>query len=758
MGRPISDVKRIYEGVFMSLNSKKSSSSVTTCGWKKFRAGAISACSVVALLSAEGAVAQEISSQSGAPADDSTQSRQETVVVTARKREERLQDVPVSISAVTSFDIEKAGLRRLQDIAIPNFVFDDQLLPGAPQVSIRGIFQTVYLPGFDPAYSVYVDDIYVGRAQSLVNNIDTADIERIEVLRGPQGTLSGKNSIAGAINVVTKKPTNEFEGYVSGEIGDYNLLDFRAGVNVPVIKDKLAARFSFRGAERDGYAKYINFENDTGAGNISQRGARAQLLFTPTERLSVLLSGQYFTDDANSYELDVSAPIGDGIPFTLETEFPSRTDITNRAGVLKVDYELENDFSITSVTGWRRDSRFNERDSDHGTTFGPIHYNIDVESEQWSQEVRLNSPQYEAFDFVAGLYYFDEDLAYVEDDFDVFGFNLLALQDISVESFGIFGHVNFNLTDKLTAFAGARYTDERKKTEVNLTGTGQAAFGYIPGFEDSIEYGEPSWTAGLRYKYAPNTMLYTSVSRGFKSGGFALGVNASRADNTSVLPEFATSYEAGLKTGLFGGRASLNTAVFYTDYSDLQVIVLEPNPVDPAASIGRLRNAAAIESKGVEIEFSGAITDQLDVSLGIGYVDSKFEDFPNFNGIGSNAAGQRVGYTPEWTINAGIDHEWPLPALGGSIVTHIDYRYFDERYSAEDGGKNLETNLVPSYDQLNGRIGFELDKGDWGVYLWGRNLTDELGSTATAAFRGGPSTASHYIEPRTFGVGLNYTF
>ncbi|WP_084421743.1 TonB-dependent receptor [Henriciella litoralis] len=723
---------------------------------------------------------------------DTEQSRTlETVTITATKREENLQDVPISISAFSEAQIEATGSQNLQDLAnsIPNLVYPSSREGGGADISIRGVFQQAQplQIGFDNGYGVYLDGVYMGKHFSV--NQDLGEIERVEVLRGPQGTLFGKNTIAGALNIVSKRPDNEFGGQVSAEIGNYDLRRVRASVNVPIVEDKLAFRLALSGTERDGYVKNKTLGVDLA--NIDDFNGRLLVGYTPTPNTGVYLSVDHRHSVSRHYEAE-NADIGftnytgDDEPFTVYRDFVDRNDLQTFGTSLTVEHEFENGFSLTSITGYRDDKINAPRDVD-GSDFGGYNRNKMVVGQNlFTQELRLASPEYDRFDYVAGLYYFKQ--ANSRDEVaEVLPTWIPALvgfanfqYDVDVESYAAFFHSNFRVTDDFTLFGGLRYTDETKELEALQTSDPAAilpAFGVPFGqadIDEDIQDSDISYTAGLRYQFTDDIMAYGSVATGYKSGAFNVGGNITTgilANDLTVDPESVTSYEAGMKTRLFNGMVQLNGAVFLLNYDDLQVRVFDPTVGTIGTNV--LKNAASVESKGFELELSARPTDPLLVALGIGYVDSTYDSFegvPLQRPAGSfgddndgvidrrtDATGNRVPLAPKWTINAAVGYDVPLPNQG-QWRSRLDYNYKSERYGA-DGSTNDPADLLPGYSLINVRTGYESPDGNYGIYLWAKNLTDERELDETRYIQFITSRLQQrYIEPRTYGVSVNMKF
>jgi iron complex outermembrane recepter protein len=408
-----------------------------------------------------------------ANADSSTRASEtiDTVIVTATKREENLQDVPVAISAFSEEALREGNVQDARDLNAPNFVFPQMYTTSRSYISVRGIFQEVNNIGFDGGFSAYLDGVYLGR--NMAYDVDMAGIERVEILRGPQGTLFGKNTIGGLMNVISKRPSQQFEGNVQAEFGNMNLRRVRGSVNLPIAQDVLAARLSVQKVDRDGYV--TNLTGGPDGGSIDVISSRAQVLFTPVERLEVSLSLDYLDSDNIGYSSEVIASqstvpeLGDDRPFTYH---PNKVPVErkwDKGAALTADYELGGGQTITSISGVRRTRTSWVLDGD-ATALDFYTENLNDQQDLLSQELRLASASGSKLDYVLGLYYYDEDA----DATDPIPFTALYPGGpflvyyntrVNTEDYAAFAHLDWHLTDALTLYGGMRYTDETKELE-----------------------------------------------------------------------------------------------------------------------------------------------------------------------------------------------------------------------------------------------------------------------------------------------------
>lgn len=717
----------------------------------------------------------------------------EEVIVTATKRAVSLQDVPISITAITASDISEAGLQSIQDAAsmVPNFEFPTSRNPGESDVAIRGISANIPFSsaGFDAGFGVYLDGVYQGQQDAA--NADLGEVERIEVLRGPQGTLFGKNTIAGAINIVTKKPGDKFEGKLEADIGNYEYRRARGQVNIPLIEDKLSSRFSVTTASRGGYVTNVT-TNDDDVGSYDQWGARANFAYTPSEK-----SRFYLSFDASDYEgktyvvenLENGGPedevSSDSQKYTTHTDMQDLGGTSGFGTSLTYEQDFANGYSLTSITGYRANKSSIFWDVDLRPIDGYSSF-LGKDQSQFTQEIRIASPSDGQFDYVAGLYYYEYENDFVTEGcvgVDWFGLPGCFRYDVDLKttSYAAFVHANYRINDQLSLFGGLRYTDESKSfsklaNNIDTPGYVSSILGAIEGqYPDlpDVEHDNVSTTLGIQFATSDDAMLYASFATGFKSGGYNTAVTSPSQFETNLIvnPETATSYEVGIKSNWMGNRLTANASFFLIDYEDLQVQVWDPTIGIGGASVWG--NAAKVESKGLELETVLQATENLQLAAAIGYTDATYDIFPGValpEGVGSfgddndgvldartDASGNRVPIAPKWNANITASHQYPLQT-GGSVVTRVEYIFKGERFS-DQGSANSPGDELPSYSLLNLRIGYKPEAANWSLDLWARNLTDTQKAEESRYFNFvGARQTKRYMTPRTLGVSFNYDF
>jgi len=735
----------------------------------------------------------------------------EEVVVTAQKRTESLTDVPISIAVMGSEAIMKTGVRQMREVAefIPNMSISGGN-DSTTAVRIRGVGANTRNIGFDTRAGVYVDGVYMG--QSPAQNVDILDLERIEVARGPQGTLFGKNTVAGAINLITKKPSQEQELLVTGEVGNYDSYRVSAIANLP-LGDNAAARFSIVDHNREGFIRNVT----TGTRHNERDGTsmRGQFAFAG-DNYDVNIAGDYLESRRVSF---FGAAISDWSGSVPNTVSPGRFNIDNNVDnneereiwglSATVNVDLGSDYSLTSITAYRDTSIERQQDTDHSFN-DMLFLNYPDAYEQITQEWQLFSPDSGRLKYVAGLFIYDEkavssrQVTIGRDIGIVFqglapplapfgaafaGAGVGTFADVDTRSYAAYINGTYDLSERLTLGFGLRYTDEKREVDFDLIGDivdlspvplqvpGAAIFGVAVGpvvngqtvasFQDKKSYDDFSPMISLSYALAEDMNLYVKYSEAFKSGGFNVDFVSESAldDGIDFDQETVKAWEIGLKGTALENRLRYNLVAFLMDFEDYQLnqfVQLANN-----TSAITIRNAAEVSSRGLEAEITYYPTNTLMLQAAIGYNDAEFDSFPggasvrNPAGLGADLAGNKLPDAPEWTSALAVQHNLPLSALNAELVTRVDWTYSDSFYASEDNvsfarpGSSLVWGEVDSYSLLNGRIGLEAES--WSVYLWGRNILDkDHDQTWTSDFLG--TVGNFPGDPRTYGVEVSYKF
>jgi len=754
--------------------------------WKSTTAIALLCSSAFAFAATAGAQEAETT-----PAD--TEARLGTVTVTARKVEESLQDTPVSVTAVTGADLEAREVDTTEDLGrlAPNLVITQgQGVSGnasAGAYFIRGIGQIDYLLNTDPGVGLYIDGVYLARNMGSI--VDLIELDRVEVLRGPQGTLFGRNTIGGAVNLVSRAPTEEFSAKAKATVGAFERQEVEASINGK-LADGVNGRLSALYRDREGWVDRITDGSTLGAEEtVAIRGA---LRFEPMDALTLDLAVDYSETEGTSSPFNIvevnetaqfagfhnGALVGPPCvpppgslddPRCFNAQWvaddlyreqgvdPSNTELEAFGISFIGEYELTDTLSIKSITGYRDTEALGNRDGDHTPIL--IQNTRDTwEHEQLSQEIEfIGSGMMDGrLDWILGLYYFQEE----GENLNFVTFPVVSFQSggsVDNDNTAIFGQATYDLTDRLSVTAGLRWTDETKRftpdTFVLTDPTGLFPPGSVPGFplapneEFSVDFEEVTPMVNVAYDWTDSLMTYVTYSEGFKSGGFTQRIFPPLPAPPPFDPEFVESIEAGFKYEAASGQFRLNGAVFSTDYSDLQVLVLVG--VQPLTS-----NAAGAEIQGFELEFEALPMSDLLITGSLGFVDAEYtelEDGVRALGLSENNAFAQV---PEWTGSLSASYEFDLGP--GSVFPRIDIAYQSESFMDAVNTASLKQD---AYTLINASLAYRPENGPWEFKVFGKNLTDEeyfVGGFADLPDQGYAEAAIG--RPLEWGVSLAVEF
>ena len=704
----------------------------------------------------------------------------EEILVTARRREESLQDVPISITAFTEAALTNKGVKRLRDLefSVPNVTFTDQgnAFGG---FGIRGIYTLVRSIGVESGVSVYVDGVYQGRNSN--TNIDVIGIERIEVLRGPQGTLFGRNTISGAVNITTKKPTEEFEGKVTAAYGNLDRISANVYLSGPIVEDKVFASFVGSHYKRDGFTNNLFYGQDLD--NEDRQSARLNLRFVPNEDWEINVSVDGFKDRGDTPRGGYLVSNAPGRFWAVDAEFAALSDprITsldnspsNGIGVFEerdiwgtsitADYSFDSDFVLTSITAFR-DGSFETASDFDGTGAEVAGGTTGSDSEQFTQELRISSPGNMSmaalpgsFDFVGGFFYLYQDTSAFL--LGTIGAGCITStcprpslpggpgtfgpkSRIETTSWASYFNASWHLTDKLTFTGGLRYTSEDKDLDFQQAPFAAIGIANIPPTFLTSSDSNTSPLVSATYQFSDDISIYGSISQGFKSAGF----NADVVGNADIAfdAEEVTNYEVGFKTLLFDGRVKFNTSFFFQDYKDLQVQQF-------IGSVQFVSNAAQAETKGFEMEFEAKITESLGLTLGLGVANAEFVDFPGATPTGANFSGNKLQAAPERTGNAAIQYVHPINGSTEFLIRG-EWTYRGDQFFQAD---NAPFTFQKGYSLYNARAALSFMNGTYDVALWVDNISDEVYATNRLGFLG--TQLGHWGAPRTYGIEVAINF
>jgi iron complex outermembrane recepter protein len=751
----------------------------------------------VAVLASSGAIPAAVHAQN-------TALQLEEIIVTARKREESIQEVPVAVTALSAAELQRSSIRDLRDITafVPNLLVDKvSALQGGAAIAIRGVSYQEIDKSLDPGVGVLLDGVYLGTNAGQI--LENFDIERLEVLRGPQGTLFGRNTIGGAISIFRTAPTKEFGGKVQGTLGEFGRQDARGLLNLPITENG-GAKLWASSLKNDGYIENTTINDDVGGQNYKNGGAT--LAYDVTEEFDLAFTYERTEDKSdvgawandNKYFNEYPYPIPGtppnpdtpadlagllplvtpGTPYTGNpvgfrdfdpgsdedhvsqngrNDGDSNVDYAN----LTMNYDLQQDWLLTSITGYINRNEKSRLEYDANSI--PF---LDVESEtdysQFSQELRVNGNIGDV-NLTSGLYYWNSDYNTDSVTNDLFEW-LSGLPDGSVgtisqegetESYAAFTSADWSVTDKITLNAGVRYTWEEK----TLKPVGQQFFeadGTPLSPDPSRPQASENWDKwspriGAQYQFTDDMMSYVSYSEGFKSGGFFGRITLATAGSLrSFNPEEVSTTELGLKSTWWDQRLRVNAAIFSSDYSDKQEEIIVADAGGNVDTV--VVNASDATLSGAELEISAALYEGLTAFAQGGYLDAEYDEFStNVPGLPTDASGLEMRNSPEFTYGAGLNYIHP-------IFQHSEMSY--------DVAYNWRDDYVTIFD--NDPIGEVDAAGFWNanidlrykdmltVSIYGRNLGDERFNRTVAI----PpiSTFSQWNEPRNYGVTVTYEF
>lgn len=735
-----------------------------------------------ALSALGGVIASAADAQSTTGASTTTGEQIETVVVTAEKRSERLIDVPTSISVMTAEDLAAKNINAVSDIStrMPNVEISGSSL--YPAITIRGVTSEVSgtNSGFAPAAAVYVDDVYQGRDRA--TNLPMSGIQQIEVLRGPQGTLYGKNTIAGAINISTLRPGDDFIAFGDAQYGNLDYTQFTGTISGPIVDDTLAASLSGVYRNRDGY---IHNEFDGQNLNYDRAlGGRFRAIYTITPKLTFDFGADYLHENDSESYLTTDYSTLSLLPFppydTTPTFNPKtrdealnspeygRRDVHGVSG--RFDYDLS-DMRLTSITATRGYQSGTGLDTD-GTSLNIDHETYVNNANQFSQELRLTSTSPGPFQWIVGAFYYHERetnnfVLTVGDQFPGFLLGLPPLpagysdadESVSaIEENSIAGFLSgtYAITSDLKLAAGVRFTQDKKtfnflQQEVTPVSPSVASdlLVAIPPRVESLTENEPTYDISLTYDFTQDQVGYAKFSRGYKAGGFnafAITPPFNPKDSLAFRPEFLNNYEVGYKGSFWNGLISFNSAVFFDDYTDKQ------EQVENTVTLGIIvKNAARAQIYGAEFELDAVPIDGLTLSSTLGLLHGTYTSFPDAGT--TNACncftGNDLAYAPRWEGSLAAEYDHSLDFWSGySAFARVELTHQSSSYSDPNDTVAYESR---PYSLLNGRVGIEADH--WGLYLWGKNLTN------TYHLSGGTfellTVARAVNMPRTYGIELS---
>ena len=756
----------------------------------RFRIRLITALMVGTASIATQARAQDMPSPIPSPSGDPSaadRDEDEVIVVTAQRREQQLTDVGISISALSERLIEETRISQIENIAaaIPNVDIKEQVPGAIPVITIRGIGLDDFSSTNSPSAGVYVDEVPLASIALMSSEI--YDLQRIEVLKGPQGTLYGRNSTAGAVNIITAKPEHHFSARAAAGYANYETFDAEGYVNAP-LSDKLALRLSARTVQQgDGYWKSRLLPGETiGERNIIT--GRAQLRWEPSDRLDINLKveglrsrsemgqGEFF-GTINPLTGGLCAPVlaghidngqctdffgytdTDGDPFRGDWARDAFYDIDSWDGTLRIEAEL-GAVKVRSITGYRWQDRAFDIDSD-ATPARQVDFVQHDKIKQFTQEFHLLG-QTGIADWLVGVFYSHDkvDVFTPGNHLDLFATQTVINADQKTDAAAAFANVDWTLTDRLSLVTGLRLTWEERKYVGGTTDLNPLGFSllcipaglctpFVPGpvaltfRDDKISDTNLTGRVALEYEPTPSSLLYASVSRGRKSGGFFSGITTNDRALIPYRPETLTAYEVGGHARLGGRTILVNGSLFYYDYDDVQTFVRDDGGAIPVQRLGNIDHAKVY---GADLDIDWRPTKGLDLFAGIGLLKTRLSSFET--GAGHVDSGNKLPNAPSFTFNGRARYEFPITSgLKASVLGSA--RYSDSVFKDAANDPLIKAG---SYWLFDARIAVGASDDRWEIALWGKNLTDDqhvAQGLDVASLGFGNRT---FNAPRTYGV------
>jgi iron complex outermembrane recepter protein len=682
----------------------------------------------------------------------------EEIVVSARRKNdaEQLQDVPLAISAVSSSQMDAAFIEDLTDIGLmaPNVNLDPVgSVPGVASFFIRGMGVNSSVPSDDPAVGVFVDGMFLGVNYGAVT--DTFDLESVEVLRGPQGTLFGRNVTGGAVLLRSKRPEGEFGFKVKGVLGSHQRRDLSVALEGTLVEQTLAGKIAVMSKDHEGYFDNLAIPGDK-IGDDQLLVVRPILVWTPADTITVTMITEWGDQDSDGAPTENLVDKTGAASITAQDDFDLTHDFKARSGarwkhiIGEVNWDLEQG-TLTAEATWRELEQNFSGDID-GTDAPVLHFvDSGIEQDQQSLELVYAGDLSEQIDITTGFYYFTQDVDYREGR-DIFGGAVQQRGNgiLDHTAIGIFAQSDVALSDRWTLTLGGRYTSEEKDAKIASFNECTTDYSCNYSFEDSESWSGVTPKVGLRWFAAQDVQVYTSWSQGFRSGGFNL-----RNASSAVVPgpydeEKVKASELGIKWTLPEGRGHFNLAAFQNEFSGLQRTVLN------ADASQQILNAADASITGIEADFMLLLVENLLINASLGYLDAGFDSFVGLdvNGDGTPdpdlARDLDLVRVPEWTRYISATYDLPLEQAG-SLTLRASYSFTDSRAGNDANGLDLN-----AYELFDASATWADVGGRFKVSAFGKNLTNE--HYAAVAVDVSLFTQQYIAPPRTWGIELTYEY
>ena len=736
----------------------------------------------------------------GAEEQDS-QSRQaedvlEEIYVTARKRVEPLQSAPVASTVISGQNLELGFKTDLNSLAFaaPNVnISMADYWSNIATVSVRGQVQYDVESSYDPPVGIFVDGVYIPR--NAANSLDLFDVEAIEVLRGPQGTLFGRNTSAGALQIRTRRPSGEFGMRGSFDVGGYGRANLKTAIEFPVVQDKVSAKVAVMSYSLDGYFDSMSQGEDLGRQDIL--AIRPTVVFTPSEKFDLTLIGEYSENTSENTpgqnDSDATKVLciayqrcrdSGGDPFVVDMDWPGEIDNETKGITVEANWRVDAG-TVTLIANHRKMDDVVDINGDNTTAF-MYHLTRDQPHKQSSAEMRFVSKGWDRLDLIGGLYFFSQEYDIYTDAFVKFDPSTPIPNALHIynnagqehDSFSVFGEADYRVSDRLTLTLGGRWSKDEKEFYAY-------GFGLYPNVGANLGTHSESWDdfgpkAGVQYQFTPDLMTYFTYSRGFKSGGYDGRCLTVPTCERAFDPEKTDSFEVGLKADFLDNRLRTNIAVFLQDVKDLQRTVIVPLAEGTIANETVTDNAATAQINGVELELSWLIAEGLRIDYALGYLDAEYDEFcadldgpSGYTAPPSSSCGgilevgdvegdglidylvdedfssRKMQRAPKTSHALNLTYQYPLGNWGTMVL--------NGRYTKVSKLFTDVTEISPrkAIDLLDASASFEDAEGRYRLSFYGKNLTDEVyttGRNLAANFW----TARYLNPPRQFGVEVAF--
>ena len=719
--------------------------------------------------------------QALAQAAETSRPMLEEVVVTATKRVSNLQDVSVAVTALSADLLRNAQITQTEDLValVPSLNMQKGNSSGDSSFNIRGIGTQVFGIGVEPSVSTMIDGVVLGRPGQAFMQLN--DVERVEVLRGPQGTLFGKNSSAGVVHIITQNPTDEFEAKVNAtaiQDAEYQL----GGTVSGPISDTLGYRVTAFGSDMNGYIKNLYDGDELNGGK--DWSSRAKLRWLPTESLELEYTGDYSDQncDCNAMTIrqtsdpDSIAPIiASSTNDQVNLDSPTKNKVQSYGHALEANWERSG-YTLTSISAYR-----DWKEDFHGDTdFGPVAlYGLDqgknTEQDQYSQELRLTSPGDQNFSYVAGLYYFQQSVDRQEYR-AILGNTTDATFSTDNTNYAAFGEATYRITDTVRMVAGGRYTNDKLSYDFKRVGGGFQLPPPIDPTGGSTKDNDTAVKLATQWDFTDEAMTYVSYAQGYKGQAYNALFSATEDSlGNPVSPEKSDAYELGIKSTLLDRRVELNAALFYTEYKDFQAsaLVEDSSQGSEQSSIAFVvQNVGEVSTRGLEVDFRALLTENLALNGGVALIDATIDDFPG----GTCTFGQQdrgecpLGYqdlshqdlpqSPDWKLNVALDYTIDLPSQGFDLVARAGYRAQDDVQF--DIAQDANT-IQDSYGLLDLSMTMADKQDRYSATLFVKNALDKsyvtsISSLPSALLPGGYVQFLPKTYERTFGITVSYHY